>query len=134
MKRLNVTVTVSMVGDSSILVPDELNLDEAIEYAKNHLHAISLPENLEYIESSDIIDEDNCDFDDSSFPKLAIFDTHGADSVLNKYSGFIVSATPIPPSSYDFDDVGQMYHCSIEKDYPLDASFDAFEDELRFLS
>lgn len=63
MKRLNVTITCSMVGNSSIMVPDDMSIEEAIEYAKNHINEIPIPENLEYICDSDIIDEYNCDFE-----------------------------------------------------------------------
>lgn len=37
MKRLNVTVTCMAVYCSGIDVPDEMTLEEAIEYAKKHI-------------------------------------------------------------------------------------------------
>lgn len=63
MKRLNVTVTCMAVYNSSIDVPDEMILEEAIEYAKAHINEIPLGE-IEYISDSDELDEENCDFDD----------------------------------------------------------------------
>lgn len=63
MKRLNVTIQCMAVYNSSIEVPEEMTLEEAIEYAKNHLNEIPLEE-LEYVDDSDILDEDNCDFEE----------------------------------------------------------------------
>ena len=62
MKKLNVTVTCMAVYNSSIDVPDEMTLEEAIEYAKEHINEINIGE-LEYIADSDELDEENCDFD-----------------------------------------------------------------------
>ena len=42
-------------------VPDNMTLEEAIEYAKKHLDEIPCGE-LEYISESDELDEENCDF------------------------------------------------------------------------
>lgn len=61
MKTLNVTVSCMAVYTSSIEVPLELSLEEAIEYAKEHINEIHIGE-LEYISDSDEIDVDNCDF------------------------------------------------------------------------
>ena len=63
MKRLNLTATCMAVYNSSIMVPDELTLEEAIQYAKDHIDEICVGE-LNYIPDSDMIDEENCDFDD----------------------------------------------------------------------
>lgn len=63
MKRLNVTIQCMAVYNSSIEVPEEMTLEEAIEYAKNHLNEIPLEE-LEYVADSDVLDEDNCDFEE----------------------------------------------------------------------
>lgn len=62
MKRLNVTVTCMAVYNSSIEVPDGMTLEEAIEYARENLDEIPLGE-MEYIPDSDVLDEENCDFD-----------------------------------------------------------------------
>lgn len=64
MKPFNVTLIFSKVGTSTILVPKKLTLQEAIQYAKEHIREIPLPIESEYISDSDIIDEDNCDFDE----------------------------------------------------------------------
>ena len=63
MKTLNVTIQCMAVYNSSIEVPEEMTLEEAIEYAKNHLNEIPLEE-LEYVDDSDILDEENCDFEE----------------------------------------------------------------------
>lgn len=56
------TATCLAVYNSKIEVPDDMALEEAIEYAKAHINEIPIGE-LEYISDSDIIDEDNCDFE-----------------------------------------------------------------------
>ena len=63
MKKLNVTIIYSVVGVSSIMVPDNLTIEEAIEYAKEHINEIPTPFQAEYISDSDVIDEENCNFD-----------------------------------------------------------------------
>lgn len=63
MKRLNVTVNCLAVYCSAIDVPDELSIEQAIEYAKEHINEIPLGQ-LDYIPDSDSLDEYNCDFDD----------------------------------------------------------------------
>ena len=61
MKTLNVTVICKAIYNSSIEVPDDMTLEEAIEYAKQHTDEIPTDE-MEWI--SDIeIDDENCDFD-----------------------------------------------------------------------
>lgn len=64
MKRLNVTATCMTVYCSGIDVPDEMTLEEAIEYAKKHIDEIPIGE-LEWISDSDEIDEENCDFEEN---------------------------------------------------------------------
>ena len=61
MKKLNLTIQCMAVYNSSIDVPDEMEIDEAIEYAKVHLDEAPLG-TLEYVRDSDILDEENCDF------------------------------------------------------------------------
>lgn len=63
MKKLNVAVQCMAVYNSSIDVPDDMTLEEAIEYAKKHLSKIPCGE-LEYISDSDVLDEENCDFEE----------------------------------------------------------------------
>ena len=62
MKKLNVTVNCKAVYNSSIEVPDNMNIEEAIEYAKQHLDDIPLG-SMDYVAGSDELDEENCDFD-----------------------------------------------------------------------
>ena len=62
MKKLNVTVTCMATYNSSIEVPDDMTLEEAIEYARENLDEIPLGE-MEYISDSDVLDEENCGFD-----------------------------------------------------------------------
>lgn len=61
MKRLNLTIQCMAIYNSGIDVPDEMSIDEAIEYAKQHLKEVPLGV-LEYVADSDVLDEENCDF------------------------------------------------------------------------
>lgn len=63
MKKLYVTIQCMAVYKSAIDVPDDLDIDEAINYAKLHLDEASLGV-LEYVPDSDVLDEYNCSFDD----------------------------------------------------------------------
>ena len=63
MKKLNVTIICKACYNGAIEVPDEMTLEEAIEFAKQNLDTIPLGE-LEYIPCSDELDEENCDFED----------------------------------------------------------------------
>ena len=63
MKRLNVTIQCLAVYCSRIDVPDDMSLEEAIEYAKEHIKEIPLGA-LEYVPYSDVLDEENCDFEE----------------------------------------------------------------------
>ena len=62
MKKLNVTIFCQAIYNSSIQVPDEYTLEQALEYAKKHINEIPVASDLEYIADSDILDEENCDF------------------------------------------------------------------------
>ena len=62
-KTLYVTIGCQAYYNSSIEVPYEMDFDEAIEYAKKHLDEIPLEE-LEYVNSSDWLDEENCEFEE----------------------------------------------------------------------
>lgn len=53
------------IYSSSIDVPDNMNIEEAINYAKEHINEIPTGE-LGYISDSDILDEENCDFDEDN--------------------------------------------------------------------
>ena len=63
MKILNVTCICNAVYNSSIEVPDNMTREEAIQYAKEHINEIPCNE-LEYISDSDVLDEENCDFEE----------------------------------------------------------------------
>jgi hypothetical protein len=65
MKRLVVTVNCMAVYNSFIDVPDGMNIDEAIKYAKKHLSNIPIINGLEYVSDSDELDEENCEFEDA---------------------------------------------------------------------
>lgn len=60
-KTLNITAQCLAVYNSSIEVPFDMSLEEAVQYAKDHIDEISIGE-LEYISDSDQIDEENCCF------------------------------------------------------------------------
>lgn len=60
-RTLKVSVLCQAYYNSSIEVPDELSLKEALSYAKNHLSDIPLGD-LEYVEDSEQLDEENCGF------------------------------------------------------------------------
>lgn len=64
MKRLAVTVNCMAVYNSFIDVPDGMNIEEAIKYAKEHLSNIPIINELEYVSDSDELDEENCEFED----------------------------------------------------------------------
>lgn len=60
-KTLNITAQCLAVYNNSIEVPFDMSLEEAVQYAKDHIDEISIGE-LEYISDSDQIDEENCCF------------------------------------------------------------------------
>lgn len=61
-KRLHIKMAYTFVGDTYIDVPAELTLEEAAEYAQEHLSEIPVAENAEYIMDSDYFDLDDCEF------------------------------------------------------------------------
>lgn len=62
MQKLNVPIQCLATYRSSIMVPDELTLEEAIQYARKHTAEIPLGV-LEYVPDSDDLDVENCDFE-----------------------------------------------------------------------
>lgn len=64
MKTLHLTVFVTSIGDTSIQVPDHLSLDEALQYAMEHMDEVAMPSNLDPAHESMELDVDNCDFED----------------------------------------------------------------------
>lgn len=65
-KTLNVTCSCMATYNSSIEVPADMSLEDAIEYAKEHIDEIDIDTPLEYLGGSDSIDEDNCEFSESN--------------------------------------------------------------------
>lgn len=63
MKTLNVTVICNCFYNSTIQVPEEMSLEEAIAYAKEHLEDIPIKSSIEWF-SDQCLDEDNCDFNE----------------------------------------------------------------------
>lgn len=62
-KTLNVTCSCMATYSSSIEVPADMSLEDAIEYAKEHIDRINVAE-LEYVYDSDSINEESCSFDE----------------------------------------------------------------------
>lgn len=62
-KTLNVTCSCMATYNSSIEVPADMSLEDAIEYAKEHIDRINVTE-LEYVYDSDSINEESCSFDE----------------------------------------------------------------------
>ena len=134
-KTLLVTVQCMATYDSVIEVPANLTIDEAIEYAKEHIDEISLGE-LEYVQESDQLDEDNCCFDDDDddddatqpafkIGSTAIFTTTQSD--LEQYDCQTVTIQRIlSEDECDIDEVGYMYEVMTFNGN----KFQAFEDEL----
>ena len=63
-KTLNLTVFAQCVGQTSIEVPADLTIEQAIAYAREHLAEVSVPVALDYVKDTLTIDEENCDFED----------------------------------------------------------------------
>lgn len=61
-RTLNLTIECRAYYNSSIEVPADLTLDEAIEYAEQHLDEVPIEDHLEYVPGSDALGTDNCDF------------------------------------------------------------------------
>lgn len=106
MKRLNVTVNCSAVYNSSIMVPADMNFEEAIEYAKKHIDSIPI-QDLTYIYGSDTLDIDNCDFDDSNVKNDVAYVMYNITRIRqyeNEYwntSIYVKISSPNSPNSDD---------------------------------
>lgn len=61
-KTLNVLMNCIAYYQSSIEVPEEMTLEEAIEYARDHINEIRVCE-LTHIPLTDEVDEEFCSFD-----------------------------------------------------------------------
>lgn len=96
MKTLHLTVFVTSIGDTSIQVPDHMTLEEALQYAKEHMDEVALPSNLDPAHESMQLDEENCDFEDvpgDDEPAEPCRPARSAATAL--YS----ASTPTPPCS-----------------------------------
>ena len=62
-RRLNLTVQCMAIYQSGIDVPYDMSFEDAIAYAKQNLHKVPLGV-LEYVSDSDVLDEENCDFEE----------------------------------------------------------------------
>lgn len=62
-KKLNVVCTCMSYYTSSIEVPADYTLEQAIAYAKEHIDEIPIESDLEYIGDSDELDEEHCEFE-----------------------------------------------------------------------
>lgn len=61
-RKLDVTIQCMATYNSSILVPCDMTLEEATQYAKQHLDDIELGK-LQYVSDSDELDEESCHFE-----------------------------------------------------------------------
>lgn len=62
MKKLNLSMACECIYNSSIEVPDDMTLEEAITYAKEHIDEIPLGP-MTYVPDSDSVDEELCEFE-----------------------------------------------------------------------
>lgn len=70
-------------GFTSMMVPDDLDLDQAIEYVSDHIEELPYPKDTSIVRENEGIDTENCHFvtdgdydqtlrtpfDDATFPK-----------------------------------------------------------------
>ncbi len=81
MKALEVSVTCMATYNSTIMVPKNLSLEEAIQYAKDHVNVIPVTE-LNYVSDSDQIDEENCHFEEDYEQDLDEYDDDENDQMI----------------------------------------------------
>lgn len=63
-KTLNLSIECRAYYNAHIEVPANLTFNEAIEYAKQRLDEVPIEGHLEYISGSDVLDIDNCNFNE----------------------------------------------------------------------
>lgn len=63
-KTLHISMAYTFVGDTSIEVPANMTLEEAFEYARDHIDEIPVAANAEYVPDSDDFEIDDCDFEE----------------------------------------------------------------------
>lgn len=61
-KTFDVTCTCMAVYTSTIDVPSDYTFEQAVAYAKDHINEIPIDSDLEYINGSDELIEENCGF------------------------------------------------------------------------
>lgn len=66
MKEFYVTYEYKMIGTVAISVPSHFTMEQAIEYAKENIDEIPLPDDPYYIDCSSIVDEESCMLDDGN--------------------------------------------------------------------
>lgn len=66
-KTLNLTMFCQACYNSSLQVPADCSIEEAIEYAKAYIDCIPVNKgHIEYVPYSDVLDEENCDFEEDA--------------------------------------------------------------------
>ena len=65
MKRLNVIIQCMAVYNSGIDVPDDMTLEDTMDYAEEHIDEIPLTV-MDYIYGSDMLDREGCDFEEET--------------------------------------------------------------------
>lgn len=64
MRRLDLTICCQAYYNSHLMVPKNLSIEEALDYAEEHLDEANIETPLEYVRDSDELDRENCDFYD----------------------------------------------------------------------
>ena len=62
MRRLDLTICCQAYYNSHIMVLKNLSIEEALDYAEEHLDEAPIETPLEYLCDSDELDRENCDF------------------------------------------------------------------------
>ena len=81
-RRLNVTVMCQAVYNSGIDVPADLPFEQALSYAKEHIADIPLG-TMEYVPDSDVLDEENCDFEEERPEKKLDYKKQEAENIFS---------------------------------------------------
>ena len=127
MKKFYVTINCAAVYNGCIEVDDDTTLEEAIEEAKMQLKDIPLGE-LEYVQGSDTLDEDNCYFEDEDEEEYAYvvhFDEDGQN--MDKWFYASEKEKAIKYAKDNIDDGPDLYEID---EYGVENVLDYFfEDE-----
>jgi len=65
-KKLIVSVSYKVTGEAELLIPDWMTIDDAIEYAEEHIEYLTLPEEPECDPDSVTFNIHNCGFEESN--------------------------------------------------------------------